>query len=106
LKVVFNVDLILGGRDDDVIVVDGALIVDIGEMIKSAAGGLDDADANAGAQRQGDWFFGNDLKTRQDLDSVVDTLENFDGLGEIIMVNIIGGEEVEVGFNRGGGFGI
>ncbi len=47
-KVVFDIDLVLGGRDDDVVVGDYAFFVGGAHVVEDAPGSFDDADAEAG----------------------------------------------------------
>lgn len=56
-EIVFDVDLVLGSGDDDVVVGDHAFVIGFTKMIENATRGFDDADAGASSWWSSDWFF-------------------------------------------------
>lgn len=88
-------DLVLTGGDHDFAALDYRLVVDFQLVIERAAGRLDEADAHA---RFGDEFLrrlGDKRFLFQEIDGLVDRVEDFDRLGEIVVEDIVGREKFQ-----------
>ena len=75
-------------------------------MIENAAGGFDNTDSNASLGRFGNRFFVLELEGVEGINGMVGTMEEFDGLGEVVVVDVVTGKEVEVLGDVGFGAGV
>lgn len=92
-EVEFDGNLILPGRNDDFAALHDAFVIYFKLVVERAAGRFDEPYADAG--------FGSEflrwLRTEgflfQEVDRLVDGVENFDCLGEVVVKNIVGREQ-------------
>ena len=94
-EVEFDGDLILPGRDDDLATLDDAFVVYFELVVERAARRFDESYADAGFRDDFLWRLGLEGFLLQEIDRLVDGVENFDGLSEIVVEDIVGGEEGE-----------
>ena len=92
-EVEFNGDLILPGRDDDFAALHDAFVVHFEPVIERAAGRFDEPYADAGFGSEFLRWFGLKRFLFQEIDRLVDGVENFDCLGEVVVKNIVGREQ-------------
>lgn len=89
-EVEFDGDLVLSSRDDDFAFFNYSFVVHFELVVERAAGRFDESDADAGL---GDDFlrrFGLEGLLFQEVDRLVYGVKDFDGLGEIIVENVVG----------------
>ncbi len=94
-EVEFDGDLILPGRDDDLAALDDALVVHFELVVERAAGRFDEPYADASFRDDFFRWLGLEGFLFEEIDRLVDGVENFDRLGEIVVKDVVGREQCE-----------
>src|SRR5215204_4445312 len=76
LQVVLDVYLVLGSRNDHVVILDHPFFAHLGHVIEKPPGRLDQPDSRTGPWRLSNGFFVDYSYGSQDIDSVVDALQD------------------------------
>ena len=96
-QVILDVYLVLGCRDDHVVVLDDASLIDLRHVVKKSPRRLYDTHARAGLRRAPNGFLVGHLDGSQEIDRVVDAVQDLDRLRQVVMIHVVRREGRKVG---------